>query len=151
MPTKKNLATPPILPGATGAGGNTSGMARGHKILTLHLSTTCAENHQNAAHDIPAELANLPLRDHDNHHNALRCPYCNPKQLVLVDPAAITTLQAQLLAAQADAARYQYILTHGVPQVMHPSGHSSGNAVGARLTTEIDAQLLLLNTRSTKE
>lgn len=24
-----------------------------------------------------------PLPDHDNHHNALACPYCNPKQFVL--------------------------------------------------------------------
>jgi hypothetical protein len=27
-----------------------------------------------------------PLPDHDNHHNALRCPYCNPDRLVLVSP-----------------------------------------------------------------
>jgi hypothetical protein len=27
-----------------------------------------------------------PLPDHDNHHNALLCPYCNPDRLVLVKP-----------------------------------------------------------------
>ena len=38
-----------------------------------------------------------PLPDHDNHHNALRCPYCNPKQLALVDHAEIDRLRAALL------------------------------------------------------
>ena len=26
----------------------------------------------------PAAPAVAPLPDHDNHHNALKCPYCNP-------------------------------------------------------------------------
>lgn len=34
----------------------------------------------------PAEDA--PGLELDNHHNALRCPHCNPKGLVLCDPAA---------------------------------------------------------------
>jgi hypothetical protein len=28
-----------------------------------------------------------PLPDHDNHHNALKCPYCNPRGLVFAEPA----------------------------------------------------------------
>ncbi len=34
-----------------------------------------------------------PLFDHDNHHNALLCPYCNPKRLVLVEPAQAVAVQ----------------------------------------------------------
>lgn len=29
-----------------------------------------------------------PLPNHDNHHNALKCPYCNPRRLVFAEPAA---------------------------------------------------------------
>jgi hypothetical protein len=29
-----------------------------------------------------------PLPNHDNHHNALKCPYCNPRGLVFAEPAA---------------------------------------------------------------
>ena len=27
-----------------------------------------------------------PLPNHDNHHNALKCPYCNPRGLVFAEP-----------------------------------------------------------------
>jgi hypothetical protein len=29
-----------------------------------------------------------PLPNHDNHHNALKCPYCNPRGLVFAEPEA---------------------------------------------------------------
>ncbi len=29
-----------------------------------------------------------PLPNHDNHHNALKCPYCNPRGLVFAEPPA---------------------------------------------------------------
>ena len=36
----------------------------------------------------PAEPSMRPLPDHDNHHNALKCPYCNPRGLKFAEPAA---------------------------------------------------------------
>ncbi len=36
----------------------------------------------------PAPAAMQPLPDHDNHHNALKCPYCNPRGLAFAEPAA---------------------------------------------------------------
>lgn len=38
-----------------------------------------------------------PLPDHDNHHNALRCPYCNPDGLVLA-PMGLEAAARDLLA-----------------------------------------------------
>lgn len=38
--------------------------------------------------EIIAQLDALLVAEYDNHHNALTCPYCNPKGLVLVDPNA---------------------------------------------------------------
>ena len=36
----------------------------------------------------PAEPSMRPLPDHDNHHNALKCPYCNPRGLKFAEPSA---------------------------------------------------------------
>lgn len=36
----------------------------------------------------PAEQSIRPLPDHDNHHNALKCPYCNPRGLKFAEPVA---------------------------------------------------------------
>ena len=36
----------------------------------------------------PAEPSMRPLPDHDNHHNALKCPYCNPRGLKFAEPVA---------------------------------------------------------------
>ena len=35
-----------------------------------------------------AQVNRQPLPDHDNHHNALACPYCNPDGLVLAAPSS---------------------------------------------------------------
>lgn len=37
-----------------------------------------------------------PLPDHDNHHNALRCPYCNPRRMELIGPAEVERLRGAL-------------------------------------------------------
>jgi hypothetical protein len=37
----------------------------------------------------------------DNHHNALTCPYCNPKGLVLVDAPIFHQQQARVDALEA--------------------------------------------------
>ena len=44
-----------------------------------------------------------PLPDHDNHHNALKCPYCNPRRLVLVDPSEVAQPAEPLFLDASDA------------------------------------------------
>ena len=46
-------------------------------------------NRRAALSAAPAEPALRPLPDHDHHHNALKCPYCNPDGLVLAKPQTI--------------------------------------------------------------
>jgi hypothetical protein len=38
----------------------------------------------------------IPRADDDNHHNAIKCPYCNPQRLALVDPSELIALRAAL-------------------------------------------------------
>lgn len=47
----------------------------------------CIADQHNEISRLRAELneAITALPRHDNHHNALMCPYCNPDHLVLVD------------------------------------------------------------------
>lgn len=47
-----------------------------------------------------------PLRDHDNHHNALICPYCNPRRLKFAEPAP----QAQEPLTLSDEQIYRHVL-----------------------------------------
>jgi hypothetical protein len=48
-----------------------------------------------------ATIEKLQARELDNHHNALTCPYCNPKGLVLIEPDAQATIQR--LEAEKDS------------------------------------------------
>jgi chromosome segregation ATPase len=44
-------------------------------------------------------ISNLAERKHgevDNHHNALTCPYCNPKGLILVEEATIRQVEQEM-------------------------------------------------------
>jgi hypothetical protein len=54
--------------------------------------------------------AGRPRVDISNHHNALACPYCNPKGLVT--PAEVAALVAERAALVAERAAWQ----QGVPQ-----------------------------------
>lgn len=39
-----------------------------------------------------------PLPNHDNHHNALLCPYCNPRKLKFAEPDAAPAVREPLHA-----------------------------------------------------
>ncbi len=63
---------------------------------------------------------NAPLPDHDNHHNALLCPYCNPERLVLARPGEVEVLQAKLQTSDASV-QIAVKLLSGIHALLYPA------------------------------
>jgi hypothetical protein len=63
---------------------------------------------------------NAPLPDHDNHHNALLCPYCNPERLVLARPGEVEVLRAKLEASDASV-QIAVKLLSGIHALLYPA------------------------------
>lgn len=64
----------------------------------------------------PTEPAQ-PLPDHDNHHNALKCPYCNPRGLKFAEPAQ-PVAPSPVAAQEPVAWQWQHLI--GNPDVTEP-------------------------------
>ena len=59
----------------------------------------------------PAEPSMRPLPDHDNHHNALKCPYCNPRGLKFAEPAAAQPADIVNPISQQEPVAYRHSKT----------------------------------------
>ena len=61
-----------------------------------------------------------PMPDHDNHHNALLCPYCNPGRMVLARPREVEVLRAERDHARATVEQAVSSLA-GIHSLMYPA------------------------------
>lgn len=72
----------------------------------------------------------------DNHHNALGCPHCNPQNLALVEPAALTEAQAAMEKLDVRWIAPDQTLVEGIQQLATERAEAQAQIAALRAQVE---------------